>query len=1011
MRYWWQLGIRNWRVKPGRTAASLAAIALGVGVVIWVTCAYESVRLAVQDQVWFWIGRSHLSVESVYGPAGTVYQIISKEATSDPNVEHVTYRLQQNMMLHVVRDSSHDTSADRKVPDELTSLDDPLQRGRAESELPAAATSGDFFIEWAGEQVQAVGIDPTTEYSFREYEQDRVAGRLLTTDDTEAAVMDDKLAARLGVTLGDRFVLRSNTMTSSSGVTDREATFTIVGLLEYRQVAKQQRPVVMLMLDRLQWLVGYDKEPKRVTKIDIMLKDTSNKAMRLSRALLWAKAKRHRQGFLVTSASAKLRQVEAAEKQTGFVLLLISTVALFTAFFIILSTLSMGMVERVGQLGMLRCLGMTRWQMAFLVLSEAVPLCFLGIVLGVPVGLALARLSVALAPEYVGTFAVSRIGLLLAFAGGGVTTLAGALLPMVQAMRVSPLAASRPQSQATPSIFAWLSAIIGVGMIVGHSYMIHHVPPPRWFEPSVALSGVALLFCGYAMVTPALVMLFSQVAVRFVAMTLRLRYRLLGDQVGRAAWRSAAICCGLMVGLSLIVSLVVHSDSLARGWDFPKDFCEAFVFVTPPVPQARVEETRQLGGVATSCVINEGIRCTVYGKGLFNFPVSRFVAGDPDEFFRIAKLEFVEGDKDEAIAKLKKGGAVLVTPEFTRAHKVGYGEQVRVRASDFGRVGVFEIAGVVTSPALDIAANYFNAGGMLVQASVHIVMGTLADARRVFGVPDEVSMFLINFDLPTTTPLYPAAFEQDVPPRIDDAATMAKLLIDWRAMMPERSEEITEIKKRCDRLVEQGLSVEWAYVPALRLFRDTLVQVVSPKWGKLSAQQLWQTYREELVMQLLARRARAHGEQHASVRALKLQIDRDLRRATMLFATIPMVALIVAALGVGNLMMANITSRIRQIAMLRAIGTTRWQVIRLVIGEAAVLGALGSVLGVSLGLHAASGLNTMTQAIWGYEPKWTIPWDLVLPGIAFTVAVCLIAGIVPALRAARSNVIDALQTT
>ena len=49
MPHWSQLGIRNWRVRPGRTAGGLAAIALGVGVVVWVTCAYESVRRALED--------------------------------------------------------------------------------------------------------------------------------------------------------------------------------------------------------------------------------------------------------------------------------------------------------------------------------------------------------------------------------------------------------------------------------------------------------------------------------------------------------------------------------------------------------------------------------------------------------------------------------------------------------------------------------------------------------------------------------------------------------------------------------------------------------------------------------------------------------------------------------------------------------------------------------------------------------------------------------------------------
>ena len=51
------------------------------------------------------------------------------------------------------------------------------------------------------------------------------------------------------------------------------------------------------------------------------------------------------------------------------------------------------------------------------------------------------------------------------------------------------------------------------------------------------------------------------------------------------------------------------------------------------------------------------------------------------------------------------------------------------------------------------------------------------------------------------------------------------------------------------------------------------------------------------------------------------------------------------------------------------------------------------------------------EEIWGYRPIWTVPWDWVSAGVGFTMAVCLVAGILPARRAARSNIIDALQTT
>jgi putative ABC transport system permease protein len=459
------------------------------------------------------------------------------------------------------------------------------------------------------------------------------------------------------------------------------------------------------------------------------------------------------QGFVVTSAATKLRQVEAAERQTQFLMLLVSAVALFTAFFIILSTLSMGMVERMGQLGTLRCLGMTRVQMAWLVLGEAVALGLVGIILGIPVGLGLGRLTVYVAREYVGFFAVSRSGLALAVAGGAVTTLAGAILPMLQTMRVSPLVAARPQALPAPGILAWICCLLGAGMIAAHTWMLGHIPANVLYQPSRALTAVALLYCGYAFLVPAAIRIIGLLTVRVAAAAIRIRYRLLADQVGKAVWRSSAICCGLMVGLSLIVTLVVHGESIVAGWDFPKNFCEAFVFISPPAPQAAADNARRVGGVAESCLANPNIRCTVYGKGLFNFPFSLFIAGDPDEFFRITNLEFVAGSKEDAIAKLRKGGCVLVTPEFVRAKKLDYGDHVGIKtAALFGTVHRFEIAGVVTSPALDIAANYFNAGGQLMAQSVLVVLGTFADARKVFGVPEEASLVLLNFDLPATAP-------------------------------------------------------------------------------------------------------------------------------------------------------------------------------------------------------------------------------------------------------------------
>lgn len=978
MRHWSQVGIRNWRVKPGRTAGAVGAIALGVGVVIWVTSAYESVRLALQDQVWFWIGQSHLSVESVFGQDGQVNQHLADKIARLPNVACVTCRFQYYMYL---------------IP----------QERRSGASQPAEPT---------GASVQATGIDPSTEYRFRTYEADRLrgGGRLLGPDDADGLLIDRALADQFDLQPGDRVQLRCRPPTWIEE-SEQAATFTVVGVIEHRRVAKQQVPVVIGRLDRMQDLARISKDVPRVTRIDILLKDHSMPALRESERQVREIVDRDRQGFLVTSAEAELAQVEDAERQTGFIMGLLSSVALLTGFFIILSTLSMGMVERIAQLGMLRCLGTTRLQTAMIVLAEALPVAVVGVLAGIPIGMGLARLSVWLAPEYIDRWTISGSGLVLALVGGMVTTLAGAAIPAVQAMRVSPLAASRPQSQPPPGTVTWVAGILGVAMIAGYAYMILRLPLLRHLRnPLYPLALISLLYGGHALVTPAVIRIVGQGAVFIAAAILRVQRRLLSDQVGRAAWRSAAICCGLMVGLSLIVSLVVFSKSLASGWDFPSRFAEAFVFITPPVERHKAREIQKLKGIASSCLVNEGLRCTVYAGGLFQFPWSTFLAGDPDDFFDIARLEFVQGTQEEAVAKLKKGGYILVTPEFSRTHKANLGDKVDIRVNAPGqRRHRFEIAGVVTSPALDIAANYFNAGGMLTQQVTFVVMGTFADAARVFKVPDVASMFLVNFDLPATPA--PAEFSGKTPPPLSEPVEFAAMLQSWRAALPERADELQRIAERCEALKVAGAAVTWAQVPLLRVFQEAMIRGPNADWPGLEPRQRWLAFREELLMRLIAAYAGSSSPIHASVRALKERIDRDLQHAMLLFASVPSVALIIAALGVANLMMANVASRTRQIAMLRAVGATKWQVGRLVIGEALVLGLLGSAGGVTVGLLAAHGVHKIILKVWGYELATIIPWHWVGLGIAFTAVICLIAGLLPARYASRNNIIDALQTT
>ncbi len=952
MRHWWQLAIRNWRARPGRTALATVAIALGVGVVVWVTGAYESIRQSVAHQVWTWIGKGQIGVESTYGQYGTVFESIIDDVLRLPNVAHAAGRLKE----------------------------------RVEA-LPPAAGGSDEEVEPVS--IDVIGIQPERETVFRDYRETLLKGRVLEPGDAGVALIENGFAEELGLDVGSMLRIRW-------GEGSQIFEYKVVGLIQRRRIARFQRPMVVLMLPDVHRMCPRPGPP-RVTQIDIILKDAAKPAFWVTYQAIKRLVDAHRQGFLVTTAEAKLRQVEAAQAQTEFILTLISGVALFTAFFIILSTLSMGMVERIGQLGLLRCVGLTRGQMCVLVLGEVVPIGLTGLVLGVPVGIGLTWLSVIIAPEYIGHVAVSPWGIGLALAGGAVTAVGGGILPAIQAMRVSPLEASKPQSRPARPGLDLVAAVLGAAMIAGHVAMIERLRPMLWFRPHVAMVGVMLLYCGYALLAPALIRFGGELFIRVAARALAVRHRLLRDQVGRASWRSAGICSGLMVGLSLIVCLVVHTESLTAGWDFPKRLCEAFVWTGRPIKLEVGRKAVEIPGVSMYAPAND-IRCNL----------GWFAAGEPEAFFRMARLEFIAGTEEDAVAKLRKGGYILVAPQFAELRKLKVGSRVLIQAGQGAHA--FEVAGIVESPALDIAATYFNADSHLMAAQVNGVMGTLADAKRYFGVQDEMTLFLLNFDLPATEP--PRLFREPKLPSLTRPWRLAEAMTDWAAVMPERRAELQAIAAAWPQAGEGAREYTWVSLPAelavLRSFRAAF-DAVRDDWAGRSPEERWRAYREELVLNLVAERAGTPNAFRKSVAELKAEIDRTLRTATRLMTAIPMVALIVAALGVGNLMMANVASRARQIAVLRAVGATRSQVARLVIGEALVLGAIGSSMGLGLGVHAAYGVNELTRRIWGFPLRFALDWPFVGGAIALTVGVCLVAGLLPARRAARSNVVQAMQ--
>jgi putative ABC transport system permease protein len=154
--------------------------------------------------------------------------------------------------------------------------------------------------------------------------------------------------------------------------------------------------------------------------------------------------------------------------------------------------------------------------------------------------------------------------------------------------------------------------------------------------------------------------------------------------------------------------------------------------------------------------------------------------------------------------------------------------------------------------------------------------------------------------------------------------------------------------------------------------------------------------------------ARRHPElETLSTAEIKDQISTEVNRQFGLFNAILYVAIIVSLLGVVNTLAMSVAERTREIGLLRALGASRWLVRLSMLDESLLITSSGAVAGVGLGLVIA----------W----SWVQSLDAFMPGIAFhlpvgailsiavaAVVLGVIAAALPARRAARLDVIDAL---
>lgn len=141
-------------------------------------------------------------------------------------------------------------------------------------------------------------------------------------------------------------------------------------------------------------------------------------------------------------------------------------------------------------------------------------------------------------------------------------------------------------------------------------------------------------------------------------------------------------------------------------------------------------------------------------------------------------------------------------------------------------------------------------------------------------------------------------------------------------------------------------------------------------------------------------------------------VQRYLRVVDIVLGAIGLIALVIAALGIANALLAAVRERHREIGVLKAIGARDRDVARAFLLEASLVGLAGGVAGTLVGTLVAAAVGAVVNAYLrqqGLEGvHLVVPATVVFAGVFGAAFLALVAGTAPALRAARLPARDAV---
>jgi putative ABC transport system permease protein len=756
------------------------------------------------------------------------------------------------------------------------------------------------------EAVRVLGVDILRDLTLRDYalsERQEVANaaspaeamssqqflELLTSP--RSVVITEKLARRRGYSLGGEIRLMAG---------DRVNTYVIRGLLKDEGPARVMDGSFVLM-DIAAAQLAFDRMG-RIDRLDVQLAGSPDTAA-IDAALAGITA-RLPAGLTAQRPARRGEQVERMLAAFHLNLTALSWVALVVGLFLVYNTVTISVIARRDEIGMLRALGVTSRQVLWLFLGEAAVLGLAGTVLGLGLGRVMADAAVGLTSATVSTLYIATAAappdlagwhVALAFLIGLPLSLLAASVPAREASQVPPTAAMRGADRLESRVRIRPATLLAPLVVLAGALALAQAGPVNG-RPLFGYASAFATIIGASLLVPAVIFgltrLLGGVLRRGLGVAGLLAHANLAASIPRLSISVAALAVSLSMMVAIAVMIGSFRDTVAY-W---------------------IGQTLQ-----ADLFIGPGMQPTTGSEQTLSATVMDAVRAHPD---------------------------VEAVDTFRNLDLVYQGNLVVLGAGNFDVV-------------LSHGSLLFKAPANGVEA-LHGALGTdavvvsEAFANKYGTSPGDV--------LAIQTPLGERPF------------TVAAIYFDYA--------------------VDRGVVVMDR--PVFTRYFGDLTPTGMAAYLKAGAEP--ERVRSEILEQL----DEGHRAFIYTNRALRAEVLRIFDSTFAITYALEIIAIVVAMLGVAATLLTLVLERRRELSMLRLIGAARRQVQRVVVIEAALIGAISQTLGLVVGLALSVLLvYVINVQSFGWTIQFRVPWLFLAQVSVLVVVATAVAGLYPARQAAR----------